>query len=870
MVNNVIKFLASRTAPNPIEVDYWVDTTEDPAGAIIKVYRNNKWESMHDTPEGYKELETKVDELDKEVGNVKDEITKFGSSQGIIELQIGNTDQVKASNLEALTSITSMDHTFFVDIDYGYGTGQWLPSVGGSAFIITSEGHAVAYNIDKDGAVIKSTELSIGQKATDKSDGLMSKEDKEKLDSLIQIPSGGIKGQVLTKADAGVAWADTAAGVPVITPTNVTEGDTSNTYKCKITQDDYNTLTNSSIATIKLIVDDNTIVFTGNVTNDGNDLYLVSNYMVIAGPAGEVAQAMYAIAQVSGPDMTVQVLRLGAANGSRYGLLSPDAFLKIAQSATHEQLTNAIANVIPTIEVGNITGNGLNVTGTLTTEDYNTIKGSSIVRFRVGENEYITALIYITNSNITSPVVLATTSDDDGFLNAAYYFKITITETEYKQELRIISTASDDNDGFMSSNDYTKLKSLPTKEQLYTDWYGVAWNDGDQDPILTRIGNLDLHKSLPIQSAMRGCVVLSDTTGAKDGLVLYLNDDWSGVLASNGLDIDLTKENIMVEIPEYWYIDEYNPTTHRHELKMSAHAQAGWHRHKKSYVSAYEGFINADGVYKSLKGQVPTVSKSRAQFRTAARLNGVTGESKWNIYTYAEHRAITHLFMVEYATRYSQDEVKALTTGGYHQGGLGSGCTTGTIKVNGVDAYSFIPTGSSDSLGNGTGEVIVTVTSTDAEGNATQVSRKCNRYRGIENPFGHVFKHCDDLLSSFDANTQKRSYFMCEDPAKFADSITADYKFVCSDDQSTTIGWKVTIVPTSHCDLFTMNVMTSTSTPTKHWTDYNYENRSKGTRCLLIGGKSDGGSGAGLVYFGSDGAAGAAYGYVGCRVTYII
>lgn len=595
MVKNTIKFLASTSAPNQKEVDYWVDTMEDPAGAIIKVFRNNKWEPLNDTPEGYKELENKVDVLDKEVGKVKEEISKFGSAQGIVELQIGNSDEVKEANMDALQGVSSTDHTFFVDIDYGYGTGQWLPSVGGSAFIITSEGHAVAYTIGSDGAVIKSAEFSLGQKATTASDGLMSKEDK------------------------------------------------------------------------------------------------------------------------------------------------------------------------------------------------------------------------------------------------------------------------------------TKLEALPTKAELdaAVDWYGVSWNDGDEDPKLVRIGNLSLHKSLPVQSAMRGCVVLSDTTGVKDGTVLYLNDDWSGVLANNGIDVDLTKENIMVEIPEYWYIDEYTPETHHHELKISARPQAGWFKHKKSYVSAYEGFVDENGVYKSLKGKIPTVNKSRTQFRTAVRLNGPTTESKWNIYTYAEHRAICHLFMVEYATRYSQDAIKTLDSNGYHQGGLGDGCTTGTIKVNGVATYAFIPTGSSDVLGNGTGEVLVQVISTEADGAVSTTSKKCNRYRGIENPFGHVWKHCDDVISKFDTNMQKRSYFMCEDPSKFSTNYTNYYKFLCTDDAQTKNGLKITVVPTTHGDLFTMNIIDKTSS-NKHWTDYNYDSRTEGERCLLIGGFSGVWSNAGLVCFDSHYYVGISTVDIGCRMVYNI
>ena len=68
------------------------------------------------------------------------------------------------------------------------------------------------------------------------------------------------------------------------------------------------------------------------------------------------------------------------------------------------------------------------------------------------------------------------------------------------------------------------------------------------------------------------------------------------------------------------------------------------------------------------------------------------------------------MFLVEYATRNSQKAVNtALTVEGFRQGGLGSGCTTGVVTINGATTYSFIPTGSSDSLGSGSGEVTVTI-----------------------------------------------------------------------------------------------------------------------------------------------------------------
>ena len=57
------------------------------------------------------------------------------------------------------------------------------------------------------------------------------------------------------------------------------------------------------------------------------------------------------------------------------------------------------------------------------------------------------------------------------------------------------------------------------------DWYGVSWSETSSNPDCTRIGNMDMHRSLPIQSMMKGYLYF------KDGNPLYrmlkLNDSWT-------------------------------------------------------------------------------------------------------------------------------------------------------------------------------------------------------------------------------------------------------------------------------------------------------------------------------------------------------
>ena len=86
----------------------------------------------------------------------------------IIELEIGNSESIKANNLAKLQDIQSVDPLFFANIDYGYGTAKWLPTTGGEAFIVTSSGRAVIYTIGNDGSVTKaSTDIDLTNPNTD-------------------------------------------------------------------------------------------------------------------------------------------------------------------------------------------------------------------------------------------------------------------------------------------------------------------------------------------------------------------------------------------------------------------------------------------------------------------------------------------------------------------------------------------------------------------------------------------------------------------------------------------------------------------------------------------------------------------------------
>lgn len=401
------------------------------------------------------------------------------------------------------------------------------------------------------------------------------------------------------------------------------------------------------------------------------------------------------------------------------------------------------------------------------------------------------------------------------------------------------------------------------------DWYGVSWSETSSNPDCTRIGNMDMHRSLPIQSMMKPFAFQTQPLykdqfvpmkeNFSEAMYGHVNNGEAGQVAST--------VNVMIKIPEFWYVDDYTPGTKTHNLKICPHAKPGWYHHKEAYVSAYEAFnFDNKGRLVSMRSVVPTVNFNRTNGRTWARANGFDGEAKWNLYTYEEHRAICHLFLVEYATRNSQKAVNTkLTSEGFRQGGLGSGCTTGTATINGAQTWSFIPTGSSDSLGSGSGEVTVTIQQTDSSGhNTSTITRKCNRYRGIENPFGHIWKHTDDIISKYEA--PYRTWYKSVKPDQFATNKNNSYKPLCSVD-NVNVGYKTEIKATPACDFFSMSV--SGGSETTYWCDYNWDNTDASEHCLLIGGRSDSGGEAGLFYLGSAFGVGGSNAAVGSRLTYL-
>ena len=426
--------------------------------------------------------------------------------------------------------------------------------------------------------------------------------------------------------------------------------------------------------------------------------------------------------------------------------------------------------------------------------------------------------------------------------------------------------------------------------KLSQKWYGVEWDVTYASPSVTRIASstedMQYHATLPIQSQMKGCTLLDD------GSVNYYfkEDDWSKKHDLSSSVKDGTDGMVMVEIPEHYIRFEQEGNIRRVKLHVAGSTN-GFIYIPKKYISAYEAtvqrsvsklasVVNLSADYRggnnnaawdledrSLLGR-PASLISRTNFRTYAR-NRAAG-TKWNLYTYDAHKAITWLFVIEYATRNIQLAVNnALTAEGYRQGGLGNGVSTAnsTEWSNFNGYYPFVPCGYTDSLANGSGEVEISVANFGGAGIARAFM--ANRYRGIEYPFGHIWKNSDGVnvkIQAADAGGESQLW-VSENPADFSDSVYTNYEnrgLIARGSGyvgNVVFGDKGELLPS-----------TTQAYSTLYWCDYFYTSipaSGESLRTLFWGGSAYNDAYAGLAYAYLNNVPSDRYSFVGSRLCFL-
>ena len=398
---------------------------------------------------------------------------------------------------------------------------------------------------------------------------------------------------------------------------------------------------------------------------------------------------------------------------------------------------------------------------------------------------------------------------------------VTDNSTDPNVKEVIIHTTGDGTKALMDDGTY---KSIPSLEDQYA--YGVEWDTASSSPDGVRVGNMQLHRELPVQSKMRRCLLDRD-----GGVKEYLDNE----LSWDGSYLDYA---VMTEIPEHWYKLYFNGTKFR--MMLSEIPLPGYKHVDKFYISTYEarmyrtdnllcsaagasklsdpnsihfrGGDNTaewDDTYRSLLG-CPVTYLTRDQFRQAARKRG----SGWEMYTYGAHKTLFWLFAVEYATLNSQKPFNAQKdANGFSQGGLGEGASQMTDWTNFNNANPLIPCGYTNEFGNGSGEKAYVVKNAS---DGTHATLMANRYRSIENPFGHVWKYTDGAniqVTTGDAGLS--ILWTTDDPSNFSDTSYTGYDKkgnICR-----TSGYAKKMLLGENGDIIPTEVDGSSST---YWCDY--------------------------------------------------
>ncbi len=399
---------------------------------------------------------------------------------------------------------------------------------------------------------------------------------------------------------------------------------------------------------------------------------------------------------------------------------------------------------------------------------------------------------------------------------------------------------------------------------------------------LTRTGNPLLHKSLPVHSQMRGCLLDDD-----GNVVKYLDaNDWTNEVR------DGSQGQVMVELPDRFY-KTYTHADGSYEMRISTRPLAGYHYAPKMYVGAYEASLQRstmklcsvvntttdyrgggnqsawDGTYRSQLG-MPVTAISLTNFREAARRRKANS-TEWNAYLCEAQKWLFWLFAIEYATLNCQAGYNAEPTSeGYRQGGLGPGVTSWTAEAWKTynNYYPFIPCGVTDKLGNGTGVVTYTIKNEEGVGFKTF---SVPRYRGIEILTG-IYEFADGINICISPTVENggdglSKVYMCSDPDKFSSTDYEGYTYIGNEARES--GWIKTIIGGEHGDIIPTEVGGGS---TQRFCDYHYTNiptSEESLRAVLVGGSAIDGSSAGLVYANSAAAPSLAGAHFGSRLCFL-
>ena len=405
--------------------------------------------------------------------------------------------------------------------------------------------------------------------------------------------------------------------------------------------------------------------------------------------------------------------------------------------------------------------------------------------------------------------------------------------------------------------------------------YGVEWDVTVADPTCTRIGNPLFHKSLPIQSEYKGCVV-------KNGkLQYYLNpNDWTKTSNGSNSNLDGTDGDVMIHTPKFY--GKSGSNGNKRWVRISTvKVDASWVEIPEMFISAYRNTIYTDGDTTKIASVVSTDAKYRGggrrssydeylttdQFKTDLG-KPVSNISRATMRTYAAATGQELLcyefykwifywnYVIEYANFNSQKEFNSeLTSDGYHQGGLGPGLTTWDWgqwgSYNGC--YAITPCGYTNEFGNFSGVKAIQLQSPEK-------TLYANRWRGFENPFGDIWTNLEGIVIKRDVARANSNVYTTTDVLKYGEDYSL---FDIAGVEIAQDGWIGTFDLGSKAEIIPSSIAGSEST---YKCDYHWCNAdSVEKRTLLVGGCAPDGGLAGLGFFDSHDGVGLADANVGFR-----
>lgn len=95
-------FVASKYAPNPKEVSYWIDLSSDTTGNVIKSFDGKQW-----IPTNYKENIDQSERIDELDASLASEISRAKSKEQQLENTINTIDNTRYTKTEVDTKLNA-------------------------------------------------------------------------------------------------------------------------------------------------------------------------------------------------------------------------------------------------------------------------------------------------------------------------------------------------------------------------------------------------------------------------------------------------------------------------------------------------------------------------------------------------------------------------------------------------------------------------------------------------------------------------------------------------------------------------------------------------------------------------------------------